>query len=336
MGMTFSPSDSTLYRNQTYTFTLTISPTNYQITALNTWIYFYNANNEVIWGPSQDIYDEEPFTWTRIFTFNNITVPNDAVRATFGCNTTDSGSWVGDTKSYNIISQVVLTPPGNPTITQNGSYASASWTAATGSGGSGSITYDLIYSIESEFVWRGTATSCTFKITDLQRFGTTERYFVAAEYSGKSASSDYTTFTPTAPSMSATINITQAAKSKTVSISWGSTKNHFSSSSVTYTVKCAGVTIYTGTNTSMTYTPPSYGQSLTYTVSAVTTTPFSEQFSATASKNFTATAPYYTVGAYVDNAWKPCIAYVYVNGSGWTECHPYAYYNGEWKLCDYS
>lgn len=98
-----------------------------------------------------------------------------------------------------------LTTPGAPTITQknNGTY-DASWTAATGSSGSGNVTYALKYG----------STNAATGLTDAKKtglsipgYGTAYSFTVVATYSGLTKTSSATSKTFTKPAVKAPSNL---------------------------------------------------------------------------------------------------------------------------------
>ena len=98
-----------------------------------------------------------------------------------------------------------LTTPGAPTITQanNGTY-SASWTAATGSSGSGSVTYTLKYG--STNAKTGLTSASTSGLT-IPGYGTAYSFTVVASYSGLTKTSSATSKTFTKPAVNAPSNL---------------------------------------------------------------------------------------------------------------------------------
>ena len=95
-----------------------------------------------------------------------------------------------------------LTAPTSLTISQD-SYSrqlKASWNAATASGGSGSVTYELVDIGDGTKVWptSGTSTSRSCTFTPLV-VGTSREYGIQANYSGLSAMGKRASFTHKKP-----------------------------------------------------------------------------------------------------------------------------------------
>lgn len=98
-----------------------------------------------------------------------------------------------------------LTTPGAPTITQanNGTY-SASWSGATGSDGSGSVTYALKYG--STTASSGLTSASASGLT-IPGYGTAYSFTVTASYSGLTKTSSATSKTFTKPAVNAPSNL---------------------------------------------------------------------------------------------------------------------------------
>lgn len=172
-----------------------------------------------------------------------------------------------------------LTAPGAPTITQNydGTFT-ASWTAATGSGSSGSIYYMLYNVTTSEYVTnRITDTRVTLNVPG---YGTTYTYRVFATYGGASASINgaftansantsvtflaATLSTPDAPTIVQNTNGTFTA-------SWGAAVGNYGVGDVYYQLWNATSNTAVSnriTTTSTTHNIPNYNSEITYTVKA--------------------------------------------------------------------
>ena len=108
-----------------------------------------------------------------------------------------SSSYEGNLESWSnkityTFTQPTVTKPGKPTIVQNndGTFK-ASWTAATGSNGTGSVKYQLYYGSTAI----GSSTTSTSVTANIPGYGTAYSFTVKATYAGVSATSDATSFT---------------------------------------------------------------------------------------------------------------------------------------------
>lgn len=239
----------------------------------------------------------------------------------------------------NIVQQSVIsvtTPtvaPSNFTAVQDGKHIKFTWTAGSGDG---TMTYLVIDGdVAPPGCSRTTATSST--CSDCSSYYNKSVTWYLMYYLDGSVVGHLTyTSSVVTPSVSATITITQASKSKQVTVSWNGSCSGFTATSKNFKISCSGSSgqLYNGSGSSaVSYTPPTYGTSYRYTNVFTASNTYGDSFSVTVYKDFTATAPYYTVGVYISGDWTPCVAYVYRDG--WKECHPYVYRDG-WKLCDYS
>ena len=115
--------------------------------------YFNNSD----WGSRHGTVSADQKQWT-------ITMPRSALVS--GSNEfyveaqPVSGNYLYLT-IYLTVQFASLGKPGNPTISQAKSSRkiTAKWTAASASGGSGSVTYDLVSGDEGEVIWHGTSVS---------------------------------------------------------------------------------------------------------------------------------------------------------------------------------
>lgn len=100
---------------------------------------------------------------------------------------------------------VSVTPPA-PTFSQsNDGKVIVSWGAATTTGGTGDVTYTLVYGEDGNPISTGTARSTTITIPS-SWYGQSIRFYVHAEYSGTYGASSDAYFSPSYPTLSAPSN----------------------------------------------------------------------------------------------------------------------------------
>lgn len=266
-------------------------------------------------------------------------VPNGANHIEFSYYTDEDPT---DHNYYWKIASPSVTAPGTPTITQNndGTFK-ASWSASTGSNGSGSVTYQL-WNVTNGIAASSslTATSVTL---DIPIYGTAIEYKVVATYSGKTSSSGIATKTFTKPSLSTPTNVKLSATTgESTTISWTASSITATavSGSIIYSIRKNGTEIKTTTSTSYTFnkdTTSTWGTSaVTLTVVATASTVNKHYPSLTSSASsgvsFTYKKPYQTISYYTNNNFIPCKVYYYTNNS-WVLCNIHYYTNGLWKPC---
>ena len=125
-------------------------------------------------------------------------------------------------------STVSLSSPGTPTIGTdgNGNYT-VSWTAASASGGSGSVSYVVHYGPEDDTVSAGTATSKTIAIP-ASYYNTAISFFIEASYSGLTTTSNSRSYTATRAALSAPSNVklnSTTSYGSNVTLSWTAPAN---------------------------------------------------------------------------------------------------------------
>lgn len=202
-------------------------------------------------------------------------------------NGSTQGGWYTPTAKTFVYDPVTLSNPGNAVVSQSAQNFVVSWAAATGSGGSGSVTYVVVVGDEGEIYQAGTSTSISIPIYSSQH-GTSVKFRIWAYYSGKEAvCSSYTYFTPKAPSVTAPgkPSITQSGSKYTVS--WTGSTGSYGSGGVTYRLYLLTDGIFlteAGTATSVTLDVPTYGYSLEYRVVAYYST--TEAWSSTTAVTF--------------------------------------------------
>ena len=172
-----------------------------------------------------------------------------------------------------------LSAPGTPTIKQNydGTYT-ASWAAATGSGGTGNVYYQW-WDVTNGGYWSNwsTATSVTLKVPS---YGEEYEFRVRASYDGASSSSagsveswsSIISKTFVAPSVTAPGAPTIVQKNDgTYTASWTAATGSYGTGNVYYQLQNVTDNIYLtsrSTNTSVTLNISSYGSPITFRVKA--------------------------------------------------------------------
>lgn len=235
-----------------------------------------------------------------------------------------------------------VTKPGTPTITQNndGTFK-ASWSASTGSNGSGSVTYQL-WNVTDGIAASSslTATSVTL---DIPIYETAIEYKVVATYSGETSSSGIATETFTKPSLSTPTNVKlSAATGESTTISWTASSITATavSGNITYSIRKNGTEIETTTSTSYTFNKDitsTWGTSaVTLTVVATAATVnkhYPNLTSGTSSGvSFTYKKSYQTISYYTNGNFVPCKVFYYTNNE-WKLCNINYYTDGSWKPC---
>lgn len=235
-----------------------------------------------------------------------------------------------------------LGTPAAPTITQNnnGTYT-ATWSAVTGSNGSGSVQYRL-WSVSDGLALSSYSTSRSVTL-DIGAYGTALQYRVQATYSGLTKNGTTTTKTFTKPSLSTPSGVKlSAATGETTTLSWTASKVTATavSGSITYSIRKNGTQIATTTSTTFTFdkdTTKSWGTSaVTLTVVATAATVNKHYPSLTSGTSsgvsFTYKAAGTTIGYFNGSSWVNCYVY-YFDGTNWIKTNPY-YFNGtSWVKC---
>ena len=235
-----------------------------------------------------------------------------------------------------------LGTPAAPTITQNnnGTYT-ATWSAVTGSNGSGSVQYRL-WSVSDGLALSSYSTSRSVTL-DIGAYGTALQYRVQATYSGLTKNGTTTTKTFTKPSLSTPSGVKlSAATGETTTLSWSASSITATavSGSITYSIRKNGTQIATTTSTTFTFnkdTTKSWGTSaVTLTVVATAATVNKHYPSLTSGissgVSFTYKAAGTTIGYFNGSSWVNCYVY-YFDGTNWIKTNPY-YFNGtSWNKC---
>lgn len=236
-----------------------------------------------------------------------------------------------------------LTTPGTPTITQNmdGTYT-AKWTAATGSGGSGSVTYRL-YSVSDGAFISSASTSLSYTGT-IGEYNYNCQYRVYAYYGTLSAYSSIgsKTFYPpslSTPTLSATINTDTS-----LSLSWTTAALSYTTGTISYSVYVdnnlysSGISGTTATIPATTFEgwgTGSYVFKVTATATSLSNTSQGSSLSKTSGTytyEYVAPVTIKTVAYYNGSSWVNCEVYYY-DGSSWVQCEPYYYDGSSWVAC---
>ena len=287
---------------------------------------FYETNTEEY----SDFHETVTFS-------HSVAIPATAtsvsVEVTFSFSTLVGYSSVESSASYTSKAPIPTVAPSNFVAVQNGKHVRFTWTAGSGDG-----TMSYLVTIGGDTKISGceevTGTESTW--TDCHDYYNKSVQFKLVYYlNGSPKGSIAYQLNIGTPSASAAIGVTQASKAKQVTVSWSGSYSYVSPTSITFTVTCSGSSgnLYSGGSAgSVAYTPPQYGTSYTYVVNYVVKNTYGDTFTATASKAFSAAAPYHTVGIYDHGQWKQCIVHIYQ--SGWKECYVHVFQNNHWKLCD--
>lgn len=229
-----------------------------------------------------------------------------------------------------------VTAPTNVSIVQSGSKYTISWTASTGSYGSGSIYYrvacfysDAWHDITSEAI---TSTQGTF---NCPAYGIEMQFRIHATYNAAPVAQSYSdlyaiTFAdPATLSKPGTPIITQ--NDTQYIISWSASTGQSGSGSVTYAVAINGSYIYqSGTSTQITVNIQDewYDTSVQFVVYAY----YGNLQQNSDASYFTATL-HRTIKYHNGTSFIECIVYCFDNGN-WKECIPYYYQDG-WTICSH-
>ena len=282
-----------------------------------------------------DYEDEEGFYNSSFSWSKTVTVPDETVEARLYFACVENGSACYSQIDYTAKTYIPTVAPSNFIAVQDGKHIKFTWTAGSGDG---TMTYCVHEGGDTSVPGCSSTTSTSSVCTDCSSYyGKTINFTL--EYYLNGSIKGYLSYrlSVITPSASATITITQASKSKQVTVSWNGSCSGFTAASKNFKISCSGSSsrLYDGSSsTSVSYTPPTYGTNYRYTNVFTATNTYGDSFSVTVYKDFAATAPYYTVGVCINGDWTPCIAYVYKDG--WKECHPYAYRDDQLKLCDCS
>lgn len=184
----------------------------------------------------------------------------------------ETGGWIVPTGSSFTYDPVELSAPGTPTVDQFGQTFKVSWSAASASGGSGNVSYTVIYSSAGTTVNAGTATSVSIPVSS-SLHGTSVSFKVRAFYSGKTADSGSKSITAQAPYINdfGSPTVTQTGYQAKVEWNAASISYGTGSETITYELYCGNEidgAIWTGTATSVTVTPRSYNAQYGYYVLA--------------------------------------------------------------------
>lgn len=237
-----------------------------------------------------------------------------------------------------------LSTPGTPTITQNndGTFT-ASWSAATGSGGSGDVTYRL-YSVSDGAYVNSASTSRTYTGT-IAQYNYNCQYRVYAYYGTLSTMSGTGSKTFYPPSLSTPTLTGTPSTGTELKLTWTAATLSYTTGTIRYAVY-VGNTIYQDglSGTSLTIpasTFASLGGTKDYTFYVVATaSSLSNTSQGSTLKKQTSNFTYAYVKPQTDNTiayydgskWVNCIVYYY-DGSSWVQCEPYYYNGSSWSAC---
>lgn len=196
------------------------------------------------------------------------------VRSYWSGNNTTDGWTVPSYSGTFIYDPVELGTPSNLSVTQSGQNFIVSWTAASASGGSGSVSYRIIYkNSDSTSYYDTTSASATIAI-DVALLSTQVQFYVTASYSGKSTTGGSVYITPQWPSVTAPTNVSIVQSGSQYTISWSASTGSYGSGSVYYRVACYysdawhDITSEAITSTQGTFNCPAYGIEMQFRVHA--------------------------------------------------------------------
>lgn len=292
MAITLSPSEGTtlpLYSSTTITMTTSKRVGSYSngTSGIFYW-FFYDANGNSLGGSGgvgsdgsgskTATYVASPSKYIKNGVYPSyLEVSGWFVTSSNGCDPD-----MGTTYTWPIEAPPVsLSTPSAPTITQNANGTfSASWSAVTGSNGSGSVTYEL-WERNSGGLVKSAGTSLSVSGIDIPTYGTSIEYYVVAYYSGLTRAGTGTKKTFVVPTISTPTNVAlSVATGESTTISWtaSSISNTAlaSGKSITYSIRKNGTQVATTTSTSYTFdksAASTWGTSaVTLTVVATATT----------------------------------------------------------------
>lgn len=233
-----------------------------------------------------------------------------------------------------------LGTPAAPTITQNndGTYT-AKWTAVTGSGGSGDVTYRL-YSVSDGSFISSASTSLSYTGT-IGEYNYKMEYKVYAYYSGLSKSSSTASKTFYPPSLTAPV-LTGSPQDGMLILDWTDAKLSYTTGTITYDVIVDGNVYKSGLSAITTLIPADtfagWGAgTYVFTVKAKASSLSNTSQGTTLTKTSNAYSYEYkslvkTIAYYNGSKWVDCEVYYY-NGSAWVKCEPYYYNGSKWVAC---
>ena len=236
-----------------------------------------------------------------------------------------------------------LTTPGTPTITQNndGTYT-AKWTAATGSGGSGNVTYRLYSVSDGSFI-----TSASTSLTYTEAIGEYNYKYEIRVYAYYGSLTTYSgigtaTFYPpclSKSSLQGTVNDDQSLK-----LLWTAAELSYTTGTIVYSVY-VNDTLYTDGISGRTLTISSstfenwgtglYTFKVIATATSLSNTSQGKTLSTTSGKytyDYVAPVSVKTIAYYDGSKWVNCEVYYY-DGSAWVKCEPYYYNGSSWVAC---
>lgn len=231
MSHSLYPTSTTLKTGTAYEFKVTIS-SSYNVIDISYSLTFWDSADggyeHIMHDYTTYIAGEDFYNDTRSYS-KTVTVPSQAKRASLSISYTEGGAARYGEQIYSFSTPATLGKPGTPTIGTdgNGNYT-VSWTAASASGGSGSVSYVVHYGPEDDTVSAGTVTSKTIKIP-VNWYNTAISFFIEASYSELPTTvSDSRSYTATRAALSAPSNVklnSTTSYGSNVTLSWTAPAN---------------------------------------------------------------------------------------------------------------
>lgn len=221
-----------------------------------------------------------------------------------------------------------LTKPGKPTISQEGTNYVISWSAATGTGGNGYVTYDVLVDGDVYMWSAGSTTKLTHAIPS-EYYGVSVSFSVRAYYNGTLYTySESEPFVATLPSVGAPSNLlvngVSTDEGKEAALTWIGSSLSFIAGDILYTICINGSSYQTTYDTYYTISESeleNFEGTLTITVYAS-----AGGYSSGASNSVTFVIQRNTVKYYTNNGFVECLVHYYTS-DGWVDCIPHYYTN---------
>lgn len=263
----------------------------------------------------------------------------------------DGSSW-SDRYYWSLKKSAQLTSPGTPTVSYADNTFSLSWSAASGSNGSGNVTYRVMYgdsingSTAFSTAWSTSTSASIARWINPTWENITYSFYIQAKYSEITRASSTTTYTLTAPNVTWTnkaLNITQQGDQVFISWNPASIINNYSSEVVWYSIQCTidGVGFVDGqyfgadtTDTSILFTPPAYDKELFVQLNAWAHNVSGGVYSDSATFIITSAPEHYTIKCFIDGEWKECII-KYYDGQNWIDSIAKYFDGTQWVECSF-
>lgn len=223
-----------------------------------------------------------------------------------------------------------LTKPGKPTISQEGTNYVISWSAATGTGGSGYVTYDVLVDGDMYMWSAGNSTKLTHAIPS-EYYGVSATFSVRAHYNGTlyTYSENSEPFVATLPSVGAPSNLlvngASTDEGKEAALTWTGSSLSYITGDILYTIYINGSSYQTTYNTYYTISESeleNFDGTLTIVVYAS-----AGGYSSGASNSVTFVIQNDTIKYYINGGFVECLVHYYT-GDGWVDCIPHYYTSG--------